>query len=66
MKSPSSTNELLVLVDASHGTDLNPTQREIVSALRSGLTLLFYQKVQMDYVNVQMEQGKPSCYISDG
>ncbi len=55
VKSPSSTGELLFLVNSLQGTTLNLAQREIVSALRSGLTLLAGQQIQMIDVNVLVD-----------
>ena len=57
VKCPFSTSELLVLVDSLQGTTLNLTQREIVSALHSGLTLLAGQQIGIGDVKVLIESG---------
>jgi hypothetical protein len=52
LKSPSTINELLVLVDSLNKTVLNPAQREIVSALRYGLVWLTMDPIRKANVNV--------------
>jgi hypothetical protein len=44
---PPSVGEMLALVDSLRNGSLNPTQTEIVQALRSGLTLLADQMTTM-------------------
>lgn len=52
LEQPPSANELLALVDALFESVLNSTQYEIVSTLRSGLSLWAGQQVRMENVKV--------------